>query len=129
MISHRRRALITAAVVLILSGCTGQTPDSNPTQPPPSAIQTPTPTASLEATDPIDLGSRPGAMGEVTVDERGVPISYTVVEGDTADLIRARFDIWWDQLARDGARLVRAPEIYPGDLLTFVPHDPVFEDN
>lgn len=127
MISHRRHALIAAAVVLTLSGCTAQAPDSHPTPPPPSA--TPAPTTSLEDTDPIDLGSRPGAMGDVTVDDRGVPVSYTVADGDTADLIRARFDIWWDQLARDGARLVRAPEIYPGDVLTFLPHDPVFEDN
>ena len=52
-----------------------------------------------------------------------------MVEGDTADLIRGRFDIWWDQLARDGARLIQYPEIYVGDELTFIPHNPVFEDN
>jgi len=66
-------------------------------------------------------------MGPVIADSKGVPVNYTVVEGDTADLIRGRFDIWWDQLARDGSRLIKYPTIYVGDVLTFIPHNPVFE--
>ena len=128
MISPLWRAVVVAGAIVILSGCTGTATEAV-TESEPTASSRPTPSPSLEFTDPVDLGPRPGAMGEVTVDEKGVPLTYTVVEGDTADLIRGRFDIWWDQLARDGARLIQYPEIYEGDELTFIPHNPAFEDN
>ena len=129
MTSARWYAQTAAVVILILSGCTAQSTEAGLNDPPPTATATPTPSPSLEDIDPIDLGPRTGAMGTVTLDENGVPATYTVADGDTADLIRGRFDIWWDQLARDGARLIQYPEIYVGDVLTFIPHDPVFEDN
>ncbi len=59
-------------------------------------------------------------MGEVTLDADGEPTSYTVASGDTADQIRMRFNIWWDQLQQaDGGRLIKYPNIYPGDVYTF----------
>lgn len=61
-------------------------------------------------------------MGPVTLDAEGRIETYTVVEGDSADLIRARFDIWWDSLADEsGEPLAKYPTLFVGDVLTFVP--------
>lgn len=38
-----------------------------------------------------DIGARPGAEGEVTLDENGDPASYVVASGDTQDAIAERF--------------------------------------
>ncbi|MGO2665684.1 hypothetical protein [Mycetocola reblochoni] len=37
-----------------------------------------------------DIGARPGAQGDVTLDEEGVPASYTVAAGDNEDAIAER---------------------------------------
>ena len=103
---------VAAMLAVGLAACTVPT-DSAP----------PDATASPSAADwlPVDSGPREGAMGTTTVDEDGIPISYTVAEGDTTDLIRVRFDIWWDSLAReDGTRMQKYPVIYAGEVLTFV---------
>lgn len=68
----------------------------------------------------VDGGHQLGAMGTATFEEDGTPRTYTVVEGDSADAIRARFNIWWDQLASDdGVRLIKQATVYPGDVLLF----------
>lgn len=117
--------------LLLLAGCTAPAP-------PPSPAPTVTSDASPPPTPPadeapslrvVDGGPIEGAMGEVTVDTDGTPLTYTVVEGDTPDQIRARFDIWWDQLAdADGVRLPRVPTIYVGDVLTFTGSKVAFEE-
>ena len=90
----------------------------------PSAEPTPSPTPYFDFSDwkPVDSGPRDGAMGTTTTDSDGVPVTYTVVEGDSADLIRLRFDIWWDSLAcDDGMIMPKYPTIYPDEVLRFVP--------
>ncbi len=106
----------TCGVVLLLSGCSMQSDEPDT----PDVVATASPT--VEDWRPVDSGPREGAMGTTTLDDDGVPVSYVVVEGDTADLIRLRFDIWWDSLAReDGRVLIKYPEIYAGEVLIFVP--------
>lgn len=115
-----RGALVVAVGLIVagLAGC-GTQPDPAPTQPTeatPTASATARPEPSLGVTD---SGARKGAMGEVTTDADGVPLTYTVVEGDTPDEIRMRFDIWWDQLVGPDGERLNSPLIYPGDVLTF----------
>lgn len=106
----------TCGVVLLLSGCSMQSDEPDT----PDVVATASPT--VEDWRPVDSGPRDGAMGTATVDDDGIPVSYLVAEGDTADLIRLRFDIWWDSLAReDGRVLIKYPEIYAGEVLIFVP--------
>lgn len=77
----------------------------------------------------VDGGPINGAMGTTTTDAAGNPVTYTVVEGDSADLIRKRFDIWWDQLANDdGVRLDRAPTLFVGQVLTFTGSRVAFQE-
>lgn len=122
-----RIAVVVA--VLALSAC-APTPtlEHVPTEiasPSPTSRQTPEP-ASLRV---VDGGPAEGAMGTTTVGDDGRPLTYTVVAGDTPDQIRARFDIWWDQLAdSEGNRLDRVPTIYPGDVLTFTGSLVAFEE-
>lgn len=123
MTSTGRVAIVLLVAAVALSGCVPQPVDETTVALPTS----PSPTQSLVRSDPVDLGPAAGAMGPVSTDAKGVPVSYTVVEGDSADLIRGRFDIWWDQLARDGSRLVKYPTLFAGDVLTFMPHDSAFE--
>lgn len=116
-----RGALVLAMWLAVagLAGCSAP-PDPAPTkasEPTPIGSTTPPPDPSLGV---IDSGPRKGAMGEVTTDADGVSVTYTVVEGDTPDEIRMRFDIWWDQLVGpDGERMPKDTRIYPGDVLTF----------
>lgn len=68
----------------------------------------------------VDGGPIPGAMGTTTTTPAGRPLTYTVAAGDSADLIRKRFDIWWDQLAdSDGFRLTKSAHVVAGQVLTF----------
>lgn len=77
----------------------------------------------------LDGGPINGAMGPVTLDDKGRPLTYTVVNGDSADLIRKRFDIWWDQLADDeGLRLSKYPNLFVGQVLTFTGSRVAFEE-
>lgn len=119
----RTSGVIVAVGILVLSGCTGavvEQPRPELTAAAPSATPSPTPIAV--DWEPRDQGEQTGAMGAVTVDDRGVPVTYVVTEGDTADQICARFDIWRDSLANeDGVAFAPHPELYPGDVLTFVP--------
>ena len=76
----------------------------------------------------LDGGPIAGAMGTTTLSADGRPLTYTVVEGDSADLIRKRFDIWWDQLANsDGTRLQKRPVLYVGQVLTFTGSEVAFK--
>lgn len=123
MTSIGRLTVVLLIATVALSACVPQPPVAGTAALPASPSPAQTPVYS----DPVDLGPTAGAMGPVSTDGSGVPISYTVVEGDSADLIRGRFGIWWDQLARDGSRLTKYPTLSVGDVLTFVPNDPVFE--
>lgn len=125
------------SVLLVVAGVVWATA-SFPSQPSARPTSTATPEVEtlvepLEAGDTdsgpseagvTDLGPRVGAMGAVELTPEGHPAHYTVVEGDTADAIRGRFDLWWDQLSRDGVQLSEHPVVYPGDVLTIILHDP-----
>ena len=101
-----------AMLAVSLASCTA------PLDPSPPDV---TETSIADDWRPVDSGPREGAMGTTTVDEDGIPITYTVAEGDSADLIRLRFDIWWDSLAReDGTQLAKYPTLYVDEVLTFV---------
>ena len=77
----------------------------------------------------VDGGPINGAMGATTTDAAGNPLTYTVVEGDSADLIRKRFDIWWDQLAdADGVRLTQGERVFVGQVLTFTGSRVAFQE-
>ena len=117
-----------ALAVLLLAGCVPQaspTPKPAPAQPAPEpVVETQAPTREPSITD---SGPQAGAEGPIALNTNGTPWKYTVVEGDTADQIRYRFDLWWDQLSRDGEKLPKYPTLYPGDVLTIVTHDPALE--
>lgn len=114
-----------AALVLLLAGCaTTEMVDLVP-PPEPTVVATPSPAAEDRI---VDGGPQEGAQGTTTLHADGGPRTYTVAEGDTADQIRQRFNLWWDQLAdENGTRLPDYPIIYPGQLLRFVTSKVAFE--
>jgi hypothetical protein len=71
---------------------------------------------------PHDRGPRPHAMGEVRVDDAGIPIAYIVAEDDVLDTVAARlcagdpFLHWVNAVRRDGDAL------YAGDTLNLDAH-------
>ena len=98
--------MMAVAVALFATGCSRASDAIEP--PVTQGVATPSPSSGPSAPPdlveegiwhaPVDGGPREGAMGEVTLDADGEPTSYTVASGDTADQIRMRFNIWWDQL-------------------------------
>ncbi|MGV8883878.1 MAG: hypothetical protein ACOH19_17155 [Rhodoglobus sp.] len=111
--------VMVVGLSVALAGCTqGVVPD-NVAQTP---VASSTPTAAGTPRDwvPVDSGPRGEAQGSVTVDDDGVPVAYLVVEGDTADGVRDRFDLPWFSLAReDGVFMPRESGIFVGETLTF----------
>ncbi|WP_146184898.1 LysM peptidoglycan-binding domain-containing protein [Agromyces badenianii] len=134
--------VLAASAVLVLSGCVGA-----PAPPPvtivatvtatPKPTPTPTPTAAPEpapapAPDPVpnapapvyepgpayDLGARDGANGSPVLDGGGMPISYTVVSGDSFFDIAQRFDLPQQQLLRMNPQVHDYGEnVYIGDVV------------
>lgn len=77
------------------------------TAPPPAAEPAPAPEPVPNAGAPViepgpanDLGSRDGATGTPVLDDSGMPVSYTVVAGDSFFDIAQRFDLPQQQLLR-----------------------------
>ena len=109
------------------------TPTPRPTTtPPPQPAVTPTPPP--EDTDlrpnyfeediysvlqvPIDGGPIDNASGVATIDSYGVPLSYTVADGDVFELIAKRFDIGVGYLASINAvRRENPTELFVGDTI------------
>lgn len=132
---------------MTLAGCTAtaapeaaeQTPKASPAAATVEAEPTPTPTP--ESTEPKtcsnmsevvsttgglywerrgtlrDMGARPFAEGEVTLDEDGVPVTYTVASGDVEAVIAERLcaypNLGWLNHVRD---------IYPDQVLWLSPN-------
>ncbi|MFF2495689.1 LysM peptidoglycan-binding domain-containing protein [Agromyces sp. NPDC058064] len=81
-------------------------PEPTPTTPPPPAAApapAPVPNAAAPVVEPgpaNDLGARDGANGTPVLDDSGMPVSYTVVAGDSFFDIAQRFDLPQQQLLR-----------------------------
>ncbi|MFF2388682.1 LysM peptidoglycan-binding domain-containing protein [Agromyces sp. NPDC058104] len=80
-------------------------PEPTPTTPPPAAAPAPepVPNAAAPVVEPgpaNDLGARDGANGTPVLDDSGMPVSYTVVAGDSFFDIAQRFDLPQQQLLR-----------------------------
>ena len=132
-------------VALLLTGCAAA---PIPTPPPVTitatvtATPTPTPTPTPEAApppaaDPVapapvpnapapvvewgpayDTGARQGATGTPVLDGAGVPVSYTVVEGDSFFDISQRFELPQQQLLRMNPQIHDFGEtVYIGDTI------------
>lgn len=137
---------IGAVGVLALSACVGEPAPPPVTvvvtqQPDPSPSVAPVPTqtardalppepapivpnAPAEPAEPIpegpafDLGARDGALGPVTTDADGNPLSYTVVQGDVFFDIAQRFDLPQQQLLRMNPSIPGLGlDIYIGDIV------------
>ncbi|MFF2276730.1 LysM peptidoglycan-binding domain-containing protein [Agromyces sp. NPDC058126] len=82
-------------------------PPAPSTTPPPAAEPAPAPEPVPNAAAPVvepgpasDLGARDGANGTPVLDDSGMPVSYTVVAGDSFFDIAQRFDLPQQQLLR-----------------------------
>lgn len=116
-----------ACLTALVSGCTATEAPVAPTVTvtatvtvTPTPEPTPTPTAAPPAAEPapapepvpndaapvvepgpaVDLGARDGANGTPVLDDSGMPVSYTVVAGDSFFDIAQRFDLPQQQLLR-----------------------------
>lgn len=131
-----------AALVAVLAGCTAAPGDteSATTTPEPTAVVEPVAAATTTPTEPDtcqgvsqvygdgnglyweregtlrDLGAREFAQGEVTVDEGGAPVTYTVEPGDVDAVIAERLCAYPGLTAMNHVRT-----IYPGQVLWLTP--------
>jgi hypothetical protein len=101
------------------------TPEPTPTTPPPAAAPEPAPAPEPVPNAPApvyepgpayDTGPITGAMGAATFDANGMPIRYTVQEGDSFFDIAQRFEIPQQQLLRMNPQIHDFGEaVYIGD--------------
>jgi LysM repeat protein len=72
---------------------------------------------------PTDQGPDEFASGEVTLDDSGRPVAYTVAAGDTWSAVADRFCLHPDYInALNQVRRNRAFELYVGDTLNLSPY-------
>lgn len=117
-----RFALVLGASAFLLSSLVGcgldAEPHPTPSGNPPSEASTPRPSRTPEV---FDSGVREGATGAVVLNANGTPWRYTVEPGDYADAICYRFNLASEQLVFDETGEHVGPEIYPGDVIRFIP--------
>lgn len=115
-------------VVVTVTPTPSATPTPTPTPPPPPAAEpAPAPAPPPVPNDPappvvpgpaVDLGPMPGATGTPVLDGDGMPVRYTVVEGDSFFDIAQRFDLPQQQLLRMNPQVHDFGEnVYIGDQL------------
>lgn len=135
---------VLASTAAVLAGCTAGAPAAGdtPTASAPTAVaapvseapSTPEPTESTTCSDMSevygsngslslqrrgtlrDLGAREFARGEVTSDEDGVPVTYTVEPGDVEDVIAERLCAYPTLGSMNHVRTIQ-----PGQVLWLIP--------
>lgn len=77
--------------------------------------------AVSESQEPVDCGPIPFATGTTTVSADGVPVAYTVADGDVWNIIAKRFDLGAAYLYGINAVRRTGIAVYPGDVINMDP--------